>query len=228
LGGRLRRGYRVEHEPDALILLRPDGAVVARFSARGFSAEGVVRAAEDDARGHPQYHGPEEHARSARRWVAAKMGMTWEAFVRTERRLLVSRRDGQLAKALAARLPQESREELDEVASEDRRLAREGLVELRGEGGKARYEHVNDLRPEDRGDRVRAELRRLEWLIARQERRNALVLQGALRWAITGAAGTEAAHRRTPEGLRLETSRVAPIANFASEVFSEVHIQDLA
>ncbi len=174
LGGRLRRDYRVETDPDALILLGPDGAEVARFSARGFSAEGVVRAAEDDARGHPQYHGPEEHARPARRWVGARMGIAWEAFVRTERRLLVARREGQLAKALAARLPRESREELDEVASEDRRLAREGLVELRGEGGKVRYERVEDLRPEDRADRVRAELRRLEWLMERRERRNVL------------------------------------------------------
>jgi hypothetical protein len=178
LGGRLRRGYRVEHEPDALILLRPDGAVVARFSARGFSAEGVVRAAEDDACGHPQYHGPEQHVRPARRWVAARMGSTWKAFVRTERRLLGARRDGQLAKVLAWRLPEESREELDEMASKDRRLAEEGLVELRGEGGEVRYEHVDDLRPEDRGDRVRAELSRLEWLMERRERRNAVALQG--------------------------------------------------
>jgi hypothetical protein len=171
----------VEPYPDTLILLRPDDTVVARFSAEGFSAEGVVRAAEDDARGHPQYQGPEEHARSARRWVAAKMGITWEAFVRTERRLLGARRDGQLARALATRLPRESREELDEMASEDRRLAREGLVELRGEGGGVRYERVDDLRPEDRGDRVRAELRRLEWLMERQGRRNVLVLLGRLK-----------------------------------------------
>ena len=85
-----------------------------------------------------------------------------------------------MAKALASRLPQESREESDEMASEDRRLAREGLVELRGEGGEVRHERVEDLRPEDRADRVRAELRRLEWLMERRERRNVLALQGRL------------------------------------------------
>jgi hypothetical protein len=166
-----RWDYRLEPNPDVLTLRRRDGTIVAVFSARGATEEGLVWAAEDDARGHPQYCGPEEHAHAARRWVGARMGSTWEAFVRTERRLLAARRNGQLAKALGSRLPLESREKLDEMADRDRHLAEQKLVELSSEEGEPRYRHIEDLSPDDREDRVRAELRRLEWLMERHKRR---------------------------------------------------------
>lgn len=165
----LGRDYRLEREADVLILRRRDGSFVAAFSARGATEESVLRAAEEDGRGHPNYLGPEKHARAARRWVEARMGSIWEAFVRTERLLLGARRNGQLAKALGSRLPSESREQLHEAAARDRRLACLGLVELRTEKGATRHKHIGDLSPADRKERVRAELRRLEWLMRRQE-----------------------------------------------------------
>jgi hypothetical protein len=184
---KLKWHYRLEHGPDVLTLRRRDGSFVAAFSARGVTGEAVLRAAEDDARGYPQYCGPGEHARAARRWVEARMGSTWEAFLRTERRLLRARRNGQLAKALNLRLPLESREELDAMASRDRRLAGHGLVELRSEGGESRYGRVEELSPEDRVDRLRAELRRLEWLMDRHKRR-------------VGVAGTHPGHEDRQAG----------------------------
>jgi hypothetical protein len=42
-------GYHVEHDADALALLRADGSVVARVSARGVEWEEVERAVAEDA-----------------------------------------------------------------------------------------------------------------------------------------------------------------------------------
>ena len=80
-----------------------------------------------------------------------------------------------MARALACRLPGESREELDRMASEDRRRAEEGSVALRSEEGELSYKHVEELSPEDRTDRIRAELARIEWLLERQGRRNSIL-----------------------------------------------------
>ena len=96
---------------------------------------------------------------------------SWERFLRTERRLLEARRNGWMAKALAWRLPGESRKELDRMASEDRRRAEEGLVELRSEQGELSYKHLEALSPGDRMDRIRAQLARIQWLLERRGRR---------------------------------------------------------
>ena len=43
---RLPPGYRVDHsDPDVLVLLCPNGTAVARFSARGATAESIEREA---------------------------------------------------------------------------------------------------------------------------------------------------------------------------------------
>lgn len=42
-------GYRLQRDPDLLLLRRPDGSVVAAFSARGATEEAVERAAREDA-----------------------------------------------------------------------------------------------------------------------------------------------------------------------------------
>jgi hypothetical protein len=47
-------------------------------------------------------------------------------------------------------------------------------VALRSEQGEVSYKHIDDLTPEDRMNRIRAEVRRVEWLLERQARRNAL------------------------------------------------------
>jgi hypothetical protein len=136
---------------------------------------------EDDRQGYPQYAGPEEHAESARRYVRVRMECSWGRFLNTERRTLEARRKGQLAKALLWALPGESQQEIDRMTSEDQHRAMEGVVELSSEEGRSFYKHVEQLVPDDREDRVRAELRRIEWLLKRQERRNAFLRLGILR-----------------------------------------------
>lgn len=41
-------GYRLGNDPDILLLLRPDGSVVAAFSARGADPPEVIAAAWED------------------------------------------------------------------------------------------------------------------------------------------------------------------------------------
>ena len=41
-------GYRLEQDPDILLLLRPDGSVVAAFSAHGADPLDVLGAAWED------------------------------------------------------------------------------------------------------------------------------------------------------------------------------------
>lgn len=182
-------GYRLEGDEDVLTLRRQDGSPVGRFSARAAKRGCILRVIEDDRLGYPQYSGPEKRAESVRRYVRVRMETPWERFLNTERRTLEARRKGQLAKALHWALPRESHEEIDRMTSEDQRRAQEGLVELRSEEGALSYKPVEQLLPEDRQDRMRAELRRLEWLLERQERRNMLLRSGILR-AGSPAQGT--------------------------------------
>jgi hypothetical protein len=170
-------GYRLERDADLLSLRRSDGSFLGAFSVRGLTELAVLWAAEDDRSGYPAYTGPQEHADSVRRLVRVRSESSWERFMETERRMLEARRTGQLAKALVRALPGESPEQLARIGSQDRRRAEEGLVELRSEGGELSYKHVEELHPEDRVDRIRAELARIEWLLERQGRRNIV-----LRW----------------------------------------------
>ncbi len=171
-------GYRLERDADILTLRRSDGSFLCAFSARGVSEQAILRSVEDDRSGRPAYTGPDEHADSVRRMVETRIGSSWERFLRAERGMLQARKNGQLAKALARRLPGESQEELDRMTSEDRRRAEKGLVALRSEEGELSYKHLEELFPEDRMDRIRAELVRIEWLMERQGRRN-LMLRSA-------------------------------------------------
>ena len=169
-------GYRLEHDADILIVRRSsDGSFVGAFSARGHSEQAVLRSVEDDLCGRPAYTGPQEHADPVRRMVQTRMESSWRRFLWTEERLLQVRENGQLAKALARRLPGESQGELDRMAFEDRRRAEKGFVALRSEEGELSYMHVGELSPEDRMARIRAELARIEWLMERQEKRNVIL-----------------------------------------------------
>jgi hypothetical protein len=165
-------GYRLERDPDVLIVRHWDGLFVGAFSVRGVTQQAVIGAVDDDRSGLPPYTGPEEHAESVRRLVRARMKRPWERFLRTERRIVEARKNGQLAKALLLRLPLETQEELDKMASADRKRAEQQLVELRSAEGQITYKHVDQLCPEDRLDRIRAELARIQWLLNRQVRRN--------------------------------------------------------
>ena len=169
-------GYLLEHDADILIVRRSsDGSFVGAFSARGVSEKAVLRTVEDDCSGRPAYTGPQEHADSVRRMVETRMGSSWERFLWTERRMLQARKNGHLAKALAWRLPGESQEEFDRITLEDRRRAEKELVALRSQVGELSYKRIEELSPEDRMDRIRAELARIEWLLERQGRRNSIL-----------------------------------------------------
>jgi hypothetical protein len=52
----LSDGYQIERGGDVLTLLRADGTVVARFSARGVVCEEIERAATEDALSEPRQH----------------------------------------------------------------------------------------------------------------------------------------------------------------------------
>jgi hypothetical protein len=89
--------------------------------------------------------------------------------VRTERRELELRKEGQLAGVLGEPLPGESPAALGRLASEDRRQAREGLVALMS-GGKVLYKRLEELSPDDMAARIAANKARTGWL---KERRDA-------------------------------------------------------
>ena len=95
----------------------------------------------------------------------------WEIFMSGERKTLVERANGRLGYALRSTLPGESREELDRLIEEDRRLAQAGLVSLVAEDGTVSHKHVDELTPEDMPARQRAEVVRLDWLMERTDRR---------------------------------------------------------
>jgi hypothetical protein len=95
---------------------------------------------------------------------------SWACYVIAEQRALVARTEGILAQALAKELAEESREELDRIAQEDQRLAKEGMVELRNDEGESYHKHIDELDQWDMADRLRAEIARSEWLAAAQGR----------------------------------------------------------
>ena len=95
----------------------------------------------------------------------------WEIFMSGERKTLAERANGRLGYALRTTLPGESREELDRLIEEDRRLAQTGLVSLVAEDGTVSHKHVDELTPEDMPARQRAEVARLDWLMERTDRR---------------------------------------------------------
>jgi hypothetical protein len=71
-----------------------------------------------------------------------------------------------MARALGHALPGESQEELQRIATEDQRLAQEGMVKLKV-GGEIRYKHVDELTREDRTARIEAEREEVDWLMKR-------------------------------------------------------------
>ena len=92
----------------------------------------------------------------------------WERFVRTERRQLQLRKEGQLARLLGEPQPGEIPALLQRLAAEDRRQAERGLVALMS-GGKTSYKHIRDLNPEDMPARIAANRLRTTWLKERRD-----------------------------------------------------------
>lgn len=95
----------------------------------------------------------------------------WEKYMEVERLELEQRRDGQLGRALGPAFPEESQEELDQMAEEDRRKAEEGLVELRS-GDEVWYKHIDEITREDRPARIESENVRAAWVKERLDRRS--------------------------------------------------------
>jgi hypothetical protein len=93
----------------------------------------------------------------------AEEAAAWKRFVRTERRQLQLRKDGQLARLLGQPLPGELPALLQRLASEDQRQAERGLVALMS-GGKTSYKRLEDLEPEDMPARIAANRLRTTWL----------------------------------------------------------------
>jgi hypothetical protein len=73
--------------------------------------------------------------------------MGWDGFMKMERTKLRERSEGKLRRALGMALPGEAKEQLDRIGADDRRRAEQGLVSIKGEGGKISYKHIDDLSP---------------------------------------------------------------------------------
>ena len=95
----------------------------------------------------------------------------WARYMIAEQRALVARAEGVLARSLGEALPEESQEELERIAQEDQRLAKEGLVELLDKEGETYHRHIDELEPWDVADRLRAEVALSRWLARRKNKR---------------------------------------------------------
>ena len=87
---------------------------------------------------------------------------TFDEFMEMERARLQEHAAGKMASAL----PGESQKDLDRIAAEDQRLAREGMVKLKV-GEEIHYKHVDELTREDRKARIAAESDEVAWLMKR-------------------------------------------------------------
>ena len=91
---------------------------------------------------------------------------TFDEFIEMDRARLQEHALGKMASALGHALPCESQEELDRIAAEDQRLAREGVVKLKV-GEQVYYKHIDELTREDRWARIAAEREEVDWLMER-------------------------------------------------------------
>jgi len=97
--------------------------------------------------------------------------MSWEGFVRMERRQLRERCEGKLRRALGVPLLGESVEELNRLGELDQERAEQGLVYVKGKGSRISYMHIDDLSIPDMYFRTAAERVQVGWLKERVARR---------------------------------------------------------
>src|SRR5215207_3631894 len=97
--------------------------------------------------------------------------MGWAGFMQTERSQLRQRRQGKLRRALGVPLPGESVEQLDRIGEQDRRRAEEGLVSIKGAGGRIFHKHIDELGTLHMSFRTAAEQVEVAWLKERVESR---------------------------------------------------------
>ena len=105
----------------------------------------------------------EERSRLRREEQRLAQERAWKEFMRSERRELELRKEGQLAERLVGPLTGEPSPALRRLVAEDRRQARDGLVALMS-GGKVTYKHVDDLSENDMPARIAANRLRTSWL----------------------------------------------------------------
>jgi hypothetical protein len=93
----------------------------------------------------------------------------WEGYMQMERTQLTQRASGQMRRAIGRVLKGESEEDLERIAAEDQRRAKEVMVPLRKDG-RVYYKHISDLTREDVAARLEAERFTVMWLKGRIER----------------------------------------------------------
>ena len=96
--------------------------------------------------------------------------MSWEGFMELERKQLRQRCEGKLRGTFGTPLQGETVEQLDRIGERDRLRAEQGLVSIKGEGGRISYRHIADLSSLDMRFRIAAERVRVGWLRERKER----------------------------------------------------------
>jgi hypothetical protein len=77
---------------------------------------------------------------------------------------LRERREGKLRKALGNPLPGETAEQLHLIGELGRLRAEQGLLSIKGEGGRISYKHIDDLGTLDMRLRIAAERVVVDWL----------------------------------------------------------------
>lgn len=95
----------------------------------------------------------------------------WQHFMAAEHKELVDHQNGLIGKLLGHPLPEESHQEIEWLAEEDRRTAHEGMVALMSGRGEVAYKHIDDLSPQDRAARIRFEGKRIEWIAGRMRKK---------------------------------------------------------
>jgi hypothetical protein len=97
--------------------------------------------------------------------------MGWDGFIKMERAKLWERSEGKLRRALGRPLPGESVEQLDRIGGHDQRKAEQGLMSIKGEGGRISYKHVDAIGLLDMYFSTAAERVVVGWLRERVEGR---------------------------------------------------------
>ena len=90
--------------------------------------------------------------------------MSWDGFMKMERRQIQERRNGKRRRALGRLLPEETGEELGRLGEEDHRREDAGLVAVMGGNGAMCYKHIDDLTRQDMRARIAAERVQIAWL----------------------------------------------------------------
>lgn len=81
--------------------------------------------------------------------ITGQLCGSWEGYMTIEREQLAQRATGKMGRMIGRPLPDESKEELESIATQDQLLAQDGYVVLK-QGDKVSYKHIDELTPQDR------------------------------------------------------------------------------